>query len=175
MPTNEELERKLEIKEKNYAELMRTVATMHRVNDALSADLADAIGNMHWAETERDTIRSRFNDAKTENERLRIELEKAESAKLPEGVTAEDVENLIAIARNEFYRRYVFGSLAVLGDSIDENAAFDAYVDDYVYPASNLESIGITREWFIEFFHEELRADYEAEKKRLAGEEGEDD
>ena len=150
-PTSEELERKLEITEKKYSDLLDTVAILHRVKEALSDELAETIANIHWAETE--------------NDRLRESLEKAEAAKMPDGMTAEDVESLANIAKNFFYDRLTYSKTVIYGKYTSENADFDEFVDEYVYLEGNFEIIGITREWFIGYFLEQLKADYEFAKK----------
>lgn len=164
-PTSEELERKLEITEKKYSDLLDTVAILHRVKEALSDELAETIANIHWAETENDMMHLRLNGMEAENDRLRESLEKAEAAKMPDGMTAEDVESLANIAKNFFYDRLTYSKTVIYGKYTSENADFDEFVDEYVYLEGNFEIIGITREWFIGYFLEQLKADYEFAKK----------
>lgn len=177
--TREGLERKLEIMEKNYAELMQTASTIDRMNDALAKDIAEYVKDAHWAKVERDTMRSVLDDVKADNDRLRERLEKAEAAKMPDGVTAEDVAMLARIAENYFYDRLTFSKAMIYGRYTSENADFDEFVGEYVYPAGDLNAVGITRRWFIGYFHDRLEADYEDAKaayaERKASEGGEDD
>lgn len=176
MPTNEELERKLEIRERNYNELLGTVETLNRVNDALAADLIDAIQERHWTRAEFDTMHKRLEGVEGENERLRVELEKAQGEGSED---LEDLENLVNIANRHFYDDYVY-NIAIIGRYAPENATFSEFVKEYVSGDERFEAIGVSRDWFVRFFREKLEAAYEADKERYAeekaeGEEGEDD